>query len=423
MRVLIFTQHFPPEIMATGRRAASLAEGLSIAGHDVVVITGLPNHPASLGRSDFCTNAKDERKIGRYRVLRVPVYRSPDSRPLKRVLTYATFMISAAWRGLCARRPDVILAISPLPTGLAAVPARLWYGVPLVYDLQDIWPASAQSVEVLRQGLVLAALDLVERLFYTCCTVVVGITQGFKIYLASRGLPLRRLAFIPNGTDGRMFAQPPASVHLPESLAGKFVVGYIGNLGLAQGLEAALEAAFLLRNEAVSFLFVGDGVDKQRLLALARERQLDNIEFLEAVPHSAVHSILTACDALLVMLRKTPLFEITIPSKVYEYMGAGKPIVCSVAGETAALILETGCGLTAAPSDPEALAQAIRVLCHDPQLRCALGENGRRAALEKYSSRREASEYTRLLEKVVEEHSPHRVRNPARARRRSLSSP
>jgi colanic acid biosynthesis glycosyl transferase WcaI len=407
MRILIFTQHFPPETMATGRRAASLAEGLSRAGHEVLVITGLPNHPSSRGRADFRTNAQDERKIGRYRVLRVPVYRSPDSRPLKRLLTYATFMISAAWCGLCARRPDVILAVSPLPTGLAAVPARFWYGVPLIYDLQDIWPASAQSVGVLRQGLLFRALKLVERLFYTCCTVVVGITQGFTIYLAGLGLPQRRLAFIPNGVDGRMFARPPASglLRLPQSLAGRFVVGYIGNLGLAQGLETALEAASLLSNEAISFLFLGDGVDKRRLVALARERQLDNVEFLEAVPHSEVHSILTACDALLVMLRKSPLFEITVPSKVYEYMGAGKPIVCSVAGETAALILETGSGLTAAPSDPEALAQAIRVLRRDPQLRCALGENGRRAAFEKYSSRREASEYTQLLERVVAQRS------------------
>ncbi len=408
MRVLIFTQHFPPETMATGRRAFSLAEGLSRAGHDVVVVTAVPNHPASLKGAHLRARVGGEPDAGRFRVLRVPLYRSPDSRPVKRLLTYSSFMVSAAWRSLSVGRPDVIVAVSPLPTGFAAVPARFWYRAPLVYDLQDIWPASAAVVGVLRaNGWMFRALKVFERLFYVCCTAIVGITRGFKDYLLGLGLPSERVFVIPNGVDGRLFARPRAShrVQRPKGLVGKFVVGYIGNLGLAQNLETALDAARLLMNEPVAFVFVGDGVDKQRLQALARRHGLNNAEFLGAVSHSDVPSIMEACDALLVMLRQAPLFDITVPSKIYEYMRAGKPILCSVGGETAALVSQACCGVAVAPSDPEALAQAVRGLLRDPQ-RCAiLGENGRRAAVEKYSSRRQVNEYARLLGEIVREHS------------------
>lgn len=146
MRVQIFSQHFPPETVATGRRALDLPESLSGRGHDVTVITGVPSHPSSLGRP-FCQNtSKDERASQGYRILRVPVFRASDARAPKRVLTYGTYMVSAASRGRWQPCPDVIIAISPLPTGLAALVASRWHGAPLAYDLQDIWPESARAV-------------------------------------------------------------------------------------------------------------------------------------------------------------------------------------------------------------------------------------------------------------------------------------
>lgn len=400
MKVLIFTQHFPPETVGTGRRALDLAESLTGRGHQVTVITGVPNHPSSLGRAYCWDTAREERAAEGYRVLRVPVFRSVDARTLKRLMTYGTFLLSAAWCGLRQPRPEVIIAVSPLPTGLAALLPRLWHRTKLVYDLQDIWPESVVAVGVMEQGMALRILKRVERVFYRFCAAVVGIAEGFKRYLVGLGLPPERVVVIHNGVDSDMFAgaRPNEQLRHSPPFAGRFVVGYIGNIGLAQRLETVLEAAHLLREESIAFLLMGEGVEKRRLLVLARDRGLEKIRFLEGVPRLEVPSILATCDALLVILRRDPLFEITIPSKLYEYMAAGKPVLCSVRGETAALVTESKCGLVVPPADGQALAESIRTLARDPE-RCRMfGEAGAAWVRAHFSRASLMDTYAKLLE-------------------------
>jgi colanic acid biosynthesis glycosyl transferase WcaI len=403
MRILIFTQHFAPETMATGRRAWDLAESLAGRGHDVTVITGKPNHPASL-RLTFCQGAaREEWAPEGFRILRVPVFRSTRAGALWRFLTYATFMLSAAWRGIGQRRADAMLAISPLPTGLAALPAHWWHGAPLVFDLQDIWPDSARAIRVMQGGCLLSLLRRVERFFYRRCARVVGITEGFKHYLLGLGLPPEHVAVIPNGVRWQSFAgiAPDEELRQSPELRGKFVVGYVGNHGLAQGLETVLDAAEQLGDQPVEFLLAGEGIDKARVLQLARTRGLENVRFLDGMPRERVNGVLLACDALLLILRNDPLFEITIPSKLYEYMAAGKPLLCSVAGEAAALVSATGCGLLVAPSDGAALAQGVRKLLRNPQGARAMGEAGAKSAQELFSRDTLMVGYAELLRELT----------------------
>ncbi|MGD0920766.1 MAG: glycosyltransferase family 4 protein [Terriglobia bacterium] len=400
MRVLIFSQHFPPETMATGRRARDLAESLTSRGHEVTVITGRPNHPSSLDLP-FCQHAaQDEYTAQGYRILRVPVFRSLDSGTLKRFLTYSTFMLSAAWCGIWQRKPDVVLAVSPLPTGLAALPAHAWHRAPLVFDLQDIWPDSALAVGLLHGSCLMGLLRCLEQFFYRRCAKVVVITEGFERYLLNLGLPRNRVAVVCNGVQWQSFVgvKPREELRKSVGLAGKFVVGYVGNIGLAQGLETLLGAAEQLRDEPVAFLLVGEGTDKRRLLDLARARALANVRFLAGVPGDQVFPILATCDALLVILRKDPLFEITIPSKLYEYMAAGKPILCSVGGEAAELVSELGCGLPVAPSDSAALAESVRRLQANPQWGRLLGEAGADCVREVFSRDSLMDAYAQLVE-------------------------
>jgi glycosyltransferase involved in cell wall biosynthesis len=229
---------------------------------------------------------------------------------------------------------------------------------------------------------------------------VVGITDGFKRYLVDLGLAPERVAVIHNGVDWEKFAGAPGSEELRrvEGLAGKFVVGYIGNIGLAQRLDTVLEAAEQLPNEPVTFLLLGEGVDKQRLMALARARRLENVRFLGGVPRHQVPSVLATCDALLVILRDDPLFKIIIPSKTYEYMAAGKPIVCSVGGEAAALVVESRCGLPVRPSDGGALAEGVRLLLADPSRRRALGGAGAACARARFARSELMDAYANLVE-------------------------
>ena len=410
MRILIYTQHFPPETTATGRRAFDLAESLAGRGHQVAVLTGVPNHPSSLGRP-FCQPApRREVAAAGYSVVRVPVFRSEDTRTINRVLTYATFALSAAWAGVRQQPPDVIVAVSPLPAGLAALPAHWMRGAPLVFDLQDIWPDSALAVGVMRPRLAFRLLRLLERFFYRRCALIVGITEGFRRYLIRLGMDLARVAVVHNGVDWQMFDAGTADREFRKrhDLDGKFVVGYAGNIGLAQGLTALLDAADTLRASAVKFLLVGEGTDKARLRKLARIRGLGNVEFLEGVPRERVAPILASCDALLLILRRDPLFEITIPSKLYEYMAAGKPILCSVGGEAARLVASARCGLSVEPSNGAALARAVEKLGRAPALRRNMGRRGERCARERFSRERLMADYAEFVEELVS-----RQRKPA----------
>jgi putative colanic acid biosynthesis glycosyltransferase WcaI len=403
MRVLIYSQHFPPETVATGRRAYDLAESMAKRGHQVTVITGVPNHPSSLGRQ-FCQPASRlEISPSGYRIVRVPVFRSQDARALHRLLTYGTFTLTAAWNGFRQERPGAILAVSPLPAGLAAMLVHWVHRAPLVFDLQDIWPDSAVAVGVMQSSLALRLLRRLERFFYRRCALIVGITEGFRQYLLSLGVPSERLAVIHNGADWQMFAaaeavRPSGNLHQTDA---KFVVGYVGNLGLAQGLTTLLDAADVLREGPVKFLLAGEGTDKPRLRKLARIGELRNVEFVDGVPRDQVAPILAACDAFLLVLRNHPLFDITIPSKIFEYMAAGKPILCSVGGEAAGLVSSARCGLVVKPSDGEALAAAIETLRGDPALCREMGESGKRCARERFSRDSLMAGYAELVEGVA----------------------
>jgi len=376
---LIVAQYFPPEISATGRRAQELAGSLASRAHDVTVLTGRPNHPATAARY-FCRDAaSSERTSGGYRVLRLPVVRSPDPRAWHRVLNYFTFVLFAIVRGMFLGRPDAILAVSPLPAGFVALALHAWHGAPLIYDLQDIWPDSARAVGVMEQGPALRLLGILEKQLYRSSARVVVISEGFRDYLANLGVPCERLRVIPNGVDGELFREvaPEHRLRRTRILRNRFVVGYVGNHGLAQGLDTVLDAADRLSGDAVAFLLIGEGVEKSRLAGKAREARLDNVRFMRGVPRRRVPGLLAACDAGLVILRDDPLFRITIPSKLYEYMAAGKPVLCSVGGETAGVVKAARCGIAVPPSDGAALADAVRALSRDSAACAAMNESGR----------------------------------------------
>jgi glycosyltransferase involved in cell wall biosynthesis len=388
-----------------------LAEALAERGHEVTVIASRPNHPSTVGRLFRNSVPDSERAPEGYQVVRVPVYRSVDSWAAKRVLNYATFMLAAVWAGVNRPRPDAIIAISPLPTGLAALLVHWWHRSPLVFDLQDIWPDSARAVGVMNEGLAIRLLRKLERLLYRCSERVVVISEGFRRYLVEVGIPMERVVVIHNGVDTARFAPARAEVRLKQSrpLRERFIVGYIGNHGLAQGLDAVLNAARILSAEPVTFVLIGEGVDKPRLQAAARAAGLTNVRFLRGVPRRRVPGLLAACDALLVILREDPLFQITIPSKLYEYLAAGKPILCSVGGEAAQLVAEAGCGIALRPADGAALAQGVQRLMSDPSGSRGLGEAGARWVRANFDRSGLMDSYVRLVQALHHENRQLRI--------------
>jgi colanic acid biosynthesis glycosyl transferase WcaI len=378
-RVLLLTQWFDPEPTFKGM---VFARELVRQGFEVEVLTGFPNYPGGKVYPGYKVKLLQRERIDGVQVTRVPLYPNHDQSAIKRVVNYASFAASSLIYGLfMARRPDVIYAYHPpLTVGIAASLIRLFRRIPVVYDIQDMWPDTLRATGMVRNLRVLSVVAVICKWVYRQMDHLVVLSPGFKRLLVQRGVPEAKVEVIYNWADEA--ALIAARGKLPDTFPGPeyFRVLFAGNMGKAQALDSLLDAAVLLqtRRSRVCFVMLGGGVEVNRLKQKALELQLGNVVFLPPVPMSEVGSLLKAADALLVHLRKDPLFEITIPSKTQAYMAAGKPLLAAVSGDAAELVVDSGSGLTAEPENAEALAAVAEALSVLPAE--ALYEMGRRAA-------------------------------------------
>lgn len=358
-RVLLLTQWFDPEPTFKG---LVFARELVRQGFEVEVLTGFPNYPGGKLYPGYRIQWLQREVIDGVQVTRVPLYPNHDQSAIKRVLNYASFAASATIYGvLMARRASVIYAYHPpLTVGMAAALIKLFRRIPVVYDIQDMWPDTLRATGMISNP---KALQMVA---HVCCWVylrmshIVVLSPGFKRLLLERGVPESKLSVIYNWADEASLAAPVGQVSAEFPAAEQFRILFAGNIGKAQALDTVLNAAALLqqRGSRVCWVMLGGGVEVKRLKAEATQRQLSNVVFLPAVPMAEVGAYLQAADALLVHLRKDPLFEITIPSKTQAYMAVGKPLLMAVDGDAADLVRQSGGGVVAESENAQALANA-----------------------------------------------------------------
>ncbi|MBI1746636.1 MAG: glycosyltransferase family 4 protein [Acidobacteria bacterium] len=410
MRVLYVSQYFPPEMGAPAARVYDLARLWAAQGCCVTVLTGFPNHPTGAVHPDY--RKKIWRLFVRERVagvelLRGWLYPAANKGRLKRCLNYFSFMLSAIFFGtFCVRRPDVIIATSPqLLVGLAGYAlARLWR-VPLVFEVRDLWPESLIAVEAVRpeSGLI-RALDRVAMFLYREAASIVTVTDAFKRIIVDRGIDSNKIHVIKNGVDLQVFHPGVAATLLPNEwgVHDRFVISYIGTLGMAHKIDTILDVAERLRIlPDIRFVLVGEGAEKDALKAQAVERRLSNVIFLDQQPRPRVAELIAASQVGLVLLRRSELFRTVIPSKMFEYMGMAKPIILGVPGESQAILEQAGAGLHIPSEDVSALETAILTLYHDGRLRARLGANGRRYVECFHDREKLAANYTVCLKEIV----------------------
>lgn len=408
MRILYVSQYFPPEMGAPSARVSELARHWAAAGHDVTVLTGFPNHPTGRVASGY--RAKIWRLFWRERVDGVNVVRTwllplPNRKSHERILNYCSFLVSAAVTGLFLRRPGVVIATSPqLLVGLAG----WWLGcvrrVPFVLEIRDLWPESISAVGVAgERSLMHRTLWALADFLYRRAKHVVVVTPAFRDKLVgSERLAIERVSVIENGVETDLFSEQDKTVWKRKlGLEGKFVVSYIGTLGMAHGLEVVLRAAKTVQPvlPQVLFLFVGEGAEKATVIRLAKELQLENVRFVDGQPRERVPGFLAASDACLVTLRRAEVFKTVIPTKMLEFMSCGRPVICNVEGQARAIIQESAGGLCVAPEDPDALHEAILRLYDSPGLCRQLGSSGRNYIVSRLSRKGTAERYARLLER------------------------
>ena len=379
-RILLLTQWFDPEPTFKGM---VFARELVRQGFDVEVLTGFPNYPGGKVYPGYRIKLLQREIIEGVQVTRVPLYPNHDQSAVKRVLNYVSFAASSLMYGLfMARRADVIYAYHPpLTVGITASLIRLLRRIPVVYDIQDMWPDTLRATGMVNNVRALNVVAAVCRWVYRRVDHIVVLSPGFKRLLVQRGVPVAKVDVIYNWADEAALVAPQGQ--LPASFPGseQFRIVFAGNMGKAQALDTVLDAAALLqaRNSRVYFVLLGGGVEVSRLKLRAAELQVRNVVFLPPVPMAEVGTLLHAADALLVHLRKDPLFEITIPSKTQAYMAVGKPLLMAVDGDAADLVVQSGGGVVAQAENANALAEAADALAAmAPEALQAIGNKAQR---------------------------------------------
>jgi glycosyltransferase involved in cell wall biosynthesis len=405
VRTLVVTHYFPPEIGAPQARLSELARFWTEAGDDVVVLTGMPNHPTGIVPPAYRRRLRSTEHVDGYRVERVWLYATPNEGFVKKTLGHLSFMVSGPL--LAGRRVggfDAVVVSSPTFFSIASawLLAR-WKRARFVVEIRDLWPAIFVELGVLTNRHVISLLERLELAAYRAADEVIVVTEGFRQDLIARGVPAAKVHTIRNGVDLDRFDpsldHDRASTRKQLGVADDAVlVAYLGAHGISHGLDTVIEAAAQLEGARtdLTFVLVGEGSAKADLARDAARRDLSNLRMLPGVPRDQVPEILAVADICLVPLRDIPLFATFIPSKIFEYLGAGRPVIGAVRGEPAE-ILEAAGAVVVEPGDATALAGAIADLADDPARCSAMGERGRAYVAEHSDRRRLAERYRELL--------------------------
>ncbi len=410
MKILYVSQYFPPEMGAPAARAVELSRHWARMGHTVTVLTGFPNHPTGVVPEEWRARLRGlhhTETIDGVRVVRTWLWPLPNRKAHERIRNYASFCFSAAISGLFIARPDVIVATSPqLLCALAGWWLAFWKRVPFVFEVRDLWPESLAAVGAGGEGTMLhRTLGAIAGFLYRRAKRIVVVSPAFKDHLMRYwNVPAEKISVVENGVETDLFRSDPAAIEVRKELhlEGRFLVCYIGTMGNAHGLETLIDAAEDLQSTLPQalFLLIGEGAEKEHIVDLARARGLTNVQFLGQQPRERIPAYVSAADLCLVMLKKTELFKTVIPTKLLEYMACERPVIVGVDGQARAIAEEAGGGLFVEPEDSPALAQAIRNLANDEQLRRQMGASGRRYIIGKFSREKTARDYIAVLKSL-----------------------
>ena len=372
MHILFLSDNFPPETNAPASRLFEHASHWVRLGHQVTVITCAPNFPEGKVFPGYRNRWYAIEEMSGIRVVRVKTYITANEGFLKRTLDYMSFMVAGFCAGLLQKDMQVIVATSP--QFFAAVGAWLLALVrrkPFVFELRDLWPASIVTVGAMRESRLIRCLERLELFLYRQAAAVVSVTQAFKADLIQRGIPADKITVVLNGVDRQRYQPRPKDAALAArfGVEGKFVIGYLGTHGMAHALDRVLEAAELLReHQEIVFLFVGAGAERNKLMAIAQSKQLPNVCFIPSQPKELMPNVWSLCDIALIHLKDTPVFGTVIPSKLFEAMGMGLPILlASPEGEASRIVCQTGAGVVVPPEQPALLAEAVLKLDEHPE--------------------------------------------------------
>jgi glycosyltransferase involved in cell wall biosynthesis len=405
MRVIILSQYYWPEPIP---KPHQLATGLRERGHEVVVVTTVPNYPTGKVYEGYRLRPWQREEPDGIQVIRVGAFPDHSQSAVRRTLNYLSFGASAGMLGPLLSGPADAMYVwhPPLTIGLSAWMFSLAHNVPFLYGVHDIWPEMVQATGMLTNRGILAMLSRLESFVYRRAAAIGVISPGFRRNLMDKGVPAEKIHWLPDWADEAVYRPVPPDPALAERLgmAGRFNIVFGGNLGILQSLDVVIEAAGRLRDlPEVQFVLVGDGTERKRLQEMAASLGVRNVQFIPPQPPTQMPWIFALAQGLLVHLKRDPLFELSIPAKTMAYLACGRPILMAVAGDATELIQRAHAGVTCPNGDPEAMAEAVRQLYRmTPDCRQAMGENGLRTFRKEFSREVVVARHEEVLLEIAE---------------------
>jgi glycosyltransferase involved in cell wall biosynthesis len=382
MRFLILTQYYPPETGAPQNRLSGLARELKQMGHEVVILTAMPNYPAMQIHPDYIGKKYVVDEFENIPVHRAWIYVSKNRSIISRLMNYFSFTFSSTYYASKIKGNfDYLMVESPpLFLGISAWWISKRKKAKMVFNVSDLWPESAEKLGVISNKMFLKLATILEEWLYKKSYMVTGQTQGIVQNIKTR-FPNKKVHWLPNGVDESIFSfKKQENVRQQLKLSNDdFLIMYGGIIGLAQGLDVILDAAKLLPAESkITYLLLGDGPEKNRLQQRVVEENIARVKFLELVSREVVPSYVDAVDVAVIPLKKMDLFLGAIPSKIFENLALGKPLLLSVDGEARSLFIDQGnAGLFIEPENSKMLAEKSLKMEANPEMVREMGNNGK----------------------------------------------
>lgn len=402
MKILFLTQYCPPEVGAPQNRIFEFAKWLKKFGHEVTILTAMPNYPKGEIFEQYKGKKIVKEEIDGIKIVRTRIYVSKEKSFVKRLMNYLSFTFTSVLEGAKhIENQDMIITESPpLFLGWSGYVLSKKKKAKFIFNVSDLWPESAVKLGVLNNKLFIKMSTWLEEFCYRKADAVTGQTRGIVDNIVGRGFDKSKVHLITNGVDTDLFKKENRDEDFRKELdiENKFAICYAGIHGLAQGLEVIIETADILRKYSdIKFIFIGDGPEKSKLINMVKEKQLENVMFLPVQKKANMPKIIGSMDATIIPLKKLDLFKGALPSKMFEALSSELPIVLSVEGEAEKLINDAKAGITVEPENSHEIADAVLKLYNDKELRNQLGKNGREYVMKNFS--REG--ITRKLEAIL----------------------
>lgn len=407
MNILFLSHYFPPEVNAPASRTFEHCREWVKSGHRVTVVTCAPNHPRGEPFDGYKNQLFQREQVEGIDVIRIWTFLSANEGFLLRTLNYVSFMFMAILLSPWFGRADVVVSTSPqFFNGLAgyfvaAIKRARW-----VLEIRDLWPESIVAVGALTQRRIIAVLEWIELFAYRKADRIIVVTQAFAKQIGDKLGSEEKITVVKNGANLRLFTSESIEIMqtLPEveAIKHKCIVAYVGTHGMAHGLDKVLEAADELRARTdIHFLFVGDGAERTNLINMSASKALDNCTFLGQLPKSMMPYIWSISSICLVVLRKNKTFESVIPSKIFECMAMGKPMILGVEGEAASIVKQANAGLCIEPENVAQMTAAITLLADDEAGRQAMGQGASVYVKDQFDREKQAQKMLAVLEAVA----------------------